>query len=316
MHVFRWFALCAVVMGVCVGVSAQDKEAAPAKAGEKIDLKINFTPGTYVVTKEVTMHVDTAGERPTASQIHTVMVMDMEVGKPDAQGNRDLAVTYRQIKFDQKQGEQAMKYDSSAGTPAEQLPPMGKMFEGMLGKTVTVTLDGHGKVSQIKGVDEMIASMLHAGMDEQAAEALKKQFGDRIAEETFGQLLIMPGKPVAKGDTWEVDKPLELPVIGSVQYTQICTLKDVSDGVATVGVKGTLRSVGGKAPTTQPGAPTMMIHEMTVEGTTLMEIATGMAKRSDVTQKGTLTVTAGEGAEKRETKITLNGTAKTTIEKK
>jgi len=317
MRAIRWVACVVAAMGVVSGAWAQEAPAAakPA-AGGAIELKVNFTPGMYVVTKDVTMHVDTAGDRPTVSQIHTAMLMDMEVSKPDEQGNRELTVTYRQIKFDQKHGDQSTTYDSSAGASAEQVPPVAKMFEGMVGKKVTVTLDSQGKVSRITGVDEMIASMLQsAGMDERAAEGLKQQFGDRIAEETFGQLLIMPGKPVSRGDSWEVDKQVELPVLGAVQYKQVLTLKDVKDGVATVAVKGTLRSVGGKAGA-HPAAPSMMVNELTVEGTTLMDIATGMAKRSDVTQKGSLTLTAGEGEEKKETKITLNGTAKTTIEKK
>ena len=306
-HTIRWFAVCALAAGLCVAAQAQ----------EKIDLKINYEPGKYFVTKDVTMHVNTAGDRASESTIRSTMAMDMEVGKPDAQGTRQLAVTYRQIKFEQKQDDQTVKFDSTAKAQADQVPPVGKLFQGMLDKTVTITLDGQGQVTAIAGIDEMIASMLKsAGMDEKAAATLKEQFGERMVEETFGQMFLMPGKPVAKGDTWEVDKSFDLPVIGPATYTQICTLKDIKDGVAVVGIKGSLTSEGGQPTATSgPGAAAMTINELTVEGTTQMEIATGMAKQADVTQKGTMTLTVGEGGAKKEIKITLNGQAKTTIEK-
>ena len=323
MRSIRWVACVVVAAGLCVNSWAAEKEAPAVKAPEKIELKVNYAPGAYVVTKEVTMRLELAGETPTSSQIHTTMVMDMEVGRPDAQGNRELAVTYRKIVFEQKQNDQAVTaYDSSACVPKEKLSQAGKMFEGMLGRTITVALDPRGQAGSIKGVEEMIAAMLqNAGLEERNTAAIKQQFGDRMVEETFGQLM-MPGKPVARGDTWEVDKPLELSVVGAVRYRQVCTLKDIQGGVAVVGVKGSLSSdkveTGGEADgdDAKPSGLSVTISEMTVEGTTRLDIATGMAWQSEVTHKGTLTLTTGEGEKKHETKLTLHGTAKTGIEKK
>ena len=321
MQAIRWVVCVVVAVGVMAGDGgwAAAEEVPAAKTLEKIELTINYAPGAYVVTREVTMRLELAGETPTSSQIHTTMVMDMEISKADAEGNRELAVTYRKIALEQKLGDRVTTaYDSSAGVPKEKLSQVGKMFEGMLGGTITVTLDPHGRVGEIRGVGEMVAAMLQsAGLEDWDAAELRQQFGDRMVEETFGQLGL-PGKPVARGDTWEVDKPLELSVIRAVrQYRQVCTLEDIRDGVAVVEVKGDLRSADDTdEENPKPSGLRVTISDMTVEGTTRIDIATGMARQSEISHKGTLTLTTGEGKNKHETKLTLHGTAKTGIERK
>jgi len=305
--------LCGVLaMAVTAGAWAQEDKAAE-KAPEKIDLKINYEPGSYVVTKNVTMNVERGGEQAAKSQIQSQMIMDMVVGKPDASGNRELDVTYREVRFERKDGEQTEKFDSAEGKHSEL--PMGKMFEGMVGKKITVTVDPHGKVSQIKGVDEMVAAMLkNAGVEADRAAAIKESFGDRMVKETFAQMFAMPGKPVGKGDTWEsTDKDVVLPLVGATQFKQTATLKDIKDGVATIAITGTLHSAGAETPA---GGPAVKVNSLDVSGTMTMDIATGMVKHADVTQKGDLTLTTGEGEAKKEHKITLNGRTITTVEKK
>jgi len=308
MNRFRWLTVC-VAMGC--GVAAW---------GQKIELKVNYEPGPYVMTQTMAMDMTVnVADQTVKNQMNMVTVMDMSVGKADADTNREIKVTFRQMKVDMSSGGKVfMKFDSAVD--AESKDPMARMYNAMIGKTLSMTLDTTGKASNLKGMDELFSAMVDAlpGEADESMKANMKGIGNSIYE-GFSQSGVFPDKPVAKGDTWEVDSQLTLPMGMPMQVRQVNTLKAIKDGVATVESKAVVkmeRDADTKADAeTEAGADTATTGgremNMTIDSTALVTIATGLAETTTMTQTGTFVMSVGE----MEMQMTMDGEHKITIAK-
>ena len=193
--------------------------------------------------------------------------------------------------------------------------PEAARFDAMIGETIALTIDAKGKVLSIKGVGDMVAVVAKkASMTASEKVEFKEKFSaDRLIYD-LGALLAMPGKPVAKGDTWEHIRTM--PVL-AVECKTTHTLASVQGGVATVTFTGAMGERVGLSESAKRRLSIMKMSDLNVavEGTTRMDAATGMVKTSNVTQKGTFTMVVDDGAARIKGKITFVNTEKTTIEK-
>jgi len=143
-------------------------------------------------------------------------------------------------------------------------------------------LDSKGRVSNIKGTDEMVDAMVKdAGLPEAVSAELKKQYGQKKIEELFSIMHMFPDKPVAKGDKWDITKKMR---DGATDFTQTYTLKDIKDKMAIIAFTGTLKMA---TTASGPAGQTVTMKQMNdVSGTSQVNIDTGMVKQMDMTLKG------------------------------
>jgi len=305
MQAYRWLAALVLGLGLSVAVMAQDK----------ITLKVNYEPGTYLLTSKTQTATSMTGDMKMSSSMIMTMITEMEVAKADDKGNREVKSSFKQIKMEQTVGNTTCNYDSAIGDNGK-IGPIGNAFGAMIGKTITLTLDSKGGACNIRGVEEMVAAMMkNSGLPASAEAALKNQFGQKMVEETFSNLQAFPDKPVAKGDTWDIIKKMELKVVGATDFKQTNTLKDVKNKNAIIAFTGTLKKP--KTTTSGPAGQTATIQDLSItqNGTSQVIIDTGMVKQTDMAQRGSFTVIAGEGDSKKEMKFTLDTVGTVTIEK-
>jgi len=297
-------------------------------AGEKITLKPKYLPDTYLTTMTTDMNIVTemAPGQSIDQDMKMVMVMETTVDKPDAKGQM-MHVTYKRVKQSVTSPFMIMLFDSE--DPDGQSSPMASTWKAMLDKTLHVTLDPKGKVIEITGMEKMWDEMAR-GNPAMApmVNNMKKQFGDKMIKDMFGQAeKMMPKKPVARGETWIVDIDVPMPMMGQgTKLRQKCTLKAIeitpAGKVAVVGFVGKFSSdQAATAPSSQPADPLpMKFTKMDMDQSGTMRVHLDNTIRTDTTTKmtGDMAMSvhapdrAGQGQET-QMKIKLRGAVKMTV---
>ena len=220
-----------------------------------------------------------------------------------------MAITFRHVRNNISQGDYAiLAFDSAADNNAQD--PASQMYAAMIGRTISLTIDPRGRTGNVKGFDELIDAVMKDVPDGPEKANLKKNLVGNLVQ-GLGQFQgAYPDKPVSKGDSWEVTMDLPVPTEEVWEIKQTGTLKDVQNGVATVAFSVTLKNKGanGTAATDPAGVGDL---DMTIDGTSLTDIATGMDGSATMTLKASMTVPA-DGYD---VNMTLNGTATVTITK-
>jgi len=246
MNRLHWLIAC-VAAGVSVAALAQ----------EKVNLKINYEPGVYVVTQNLRSTIQRNGEE-VRSQVNTI---EMTVGKADAKGNRSITLTYREVK--------AEYTEDGLAKPHGMIP----IVNAMLNKPVTFTIDARGKPGKLTGMEKIYDAIPEA--DKKTAERLlPKQFTNILCTLTMS----LPSKSVKIDDAWAAGSQVAVstPIGGTIYLTPLegvayhepvegitFTLAEVKNGVATV--TGTMTI----------GEPSREAQSFTT--TALIDVATGLA---------------------------------------
>jgi len=266
--------------------------AAAACAGEKITLKQKYPPGTYIMTQDTRMQTTTEmGPGQTMAQkVNMLMVMEMTVGKPDQKGSKKMQIAYKRIK-QSVEGPVSMSYDSEAPKDSQN-PMLAGVYEALLQTRIEATITPEGKVTDVKGFEKMWEELTKSNpAAAPMMKGFKKQFGDEMMEKMFSQSKqMLPDKPVGKGDTWDANLKLEIPMLGRMDIKQKCKLKEIektaAGKIAVIDFTGTVTG-GAPGKTTTMGTATMTFKKMDTEqsGTMRMDVDTGMMTRTMMNQK-------------------------------
>jgi len=295
MNRFRWLVIC-VAAGI--GVAAW---------GQKIDLKVNYGPGAYVATQHVTLSTtfDT-GDKTIKLRTIDALTMDMTVGKADADSHRDLTFTFRRIKSDsQRDGKTTKTHDSA--TDAKPQDPVYKIDNAMIGQSMSMTVDAKGHANSLHRPEKLLAAMPKDVPEDEVTQSLQIHAENLL--ECFGQTAL-PGKPVGKGDSWELATRVTMPTGGSMHVRQVCTLKEIKNGVATVTGKATVKSKDDYADATEE-VTSLRDIDMTTESTLLIDVATGLPQSATTTQKGSVLLSLGG----KDVTVAFDGKSEITIQK-
>ena len=297
--------LASVVGGCGAGIVASPDD--PLSPQTPIDLRINYDPGTYVMVQNMTMNMSmNMGGQSVKTKTTMVMTAELVVGKADNAGSREMTFTFRHMKTETSQGGQTVMTFDSSNKKAQD--PMSQMYNAMIGRTITMTVDPRGTSSNVRGFDEMMDAMLKDVPEGPEKANLRKSFGSQLLE-GLGQMQTFPDKPVSRGDTWEEAKDVSLPMMGEAQIKQVFTLKDVKGGVATIGISAEIKAQGGEGDDDPPASIREM--SMTLDGTMFVEIATGLARSGTMTQQASFVVFANG----MEMEMTMDGEHNITITK-
>lgn len=278
-----------------------------AAEGDKLDLKLRLKKGDvynvgFVIDQDIKQILP---GQPKAQNLKQKIGMGyrMEVTEVDAEGTTLLRTVYDSVRFRQEGPAGVVEYDSRQ--PPERVPPIALGFAALPGQTFTIVMTPAGKVAEVRGVNEMLQSIMKRAQmpDGPAQEAMlkmmKEQFGEQAMKEQMQNLFgFYPESPVAVGESWsqEVKISMGFPMVLNNTYT----LESRDGGVARIAVESRLSS-NPEAKPLEVG-PMTMTYALTGSqtGTTHIDEASGWATDATLTQQitGDMTMTTSGNAQK------------------
>ena len=274
----RCFVVLALLFSTSVlAAGAVELKFHPAK-GSTTKLKV-------AMDQKVTQTIN--GTANTVNQAVT-LVYRMDAGDLDADGATSVKVTYESISFKQQTNVGNVDFDSN--NPPPTVPAAARGVAALVGQTFTAKISPTGHVTDVKGVDEMIDSILKKlGVPDGPTkplldQSLRKEFGaDAIRENMEAMLLIYPEKPVATGDSWT--HPLSITKGFPMLVVNTFTLKEAGAELATVDLKSTLMSNADAPPIDMGNRKLTYRLSGNQRGVMKLNRGDGMIQSGDVTQK-------------------------------
>jgi len=297
--------------------------AGAAWAAEKIVLKTKYTPGTYVST--MSTHMDTVTQMAQGmsitQKVKMLIITEIAVQKPGPEGQK-IEMTYKRIKQSITGGPISMSYDSE-DPPDQQDSMLSGIYKGLLGTKLTMLLGPDGRVVEVRGFDEMWGKLAKESPGAANIMAqMKKQFGQQTLEQTVSAAdQYLPGKPVAKGESWVVAHKQEIPMMGLVDVTQNCKLTDIiktpAGKIAVIDISSKIAS---DTPATMPAESTMPVSisktDIRQSGTMKMNVKLGMMTQMKLDQKSLIEMQGPGAAGDSPTRMTVTtrGTTEVTVQ--
>ena len=255
-------------------------------ADQKFDLKLKLKKGQKFGLKMVTdqkMSQTVMGQQQKMNQM-TAMGMSFEVLDVDDNGNMSIKTTYLTIHARIEGPMGVMEYDSTKPQQPGADNPMSAMYKAMLGQSFAMKLSPKGEILEIKGMDEMIATMIDKmtideAMKQQMKEMMKNFINEDKMKETSGTMVAaLPPKPVGIGDSWT--NKISVAIGFPMEIDTTNTLTDHKEGIITIQTNANIET-GDDAKPTEMGPMKMTMKMKGVQkGTIQIDQATGWIVRS------------------------------------
>jgi hypothetical protein len=261
-----------------------------APGQEKLNLRLHLKKGDahrINVALDQTIQQDVQGLKQRQQQSITI-VYTFTVEDVDAQGAAVIAVKYESVAFHAKTPGGNIDYDSA--NPPAQVPAMAGGFAGLVGQGYTMTIRPDGQVSEVKGLDKLLAAVLSKmnvpeGPARAAAErALRQQINEQNMKANLQNVFApYPDHPVAIGESWgrKTEISMGFPLVIESTYT----LKSREGGMALIEVNGKASS--------PPDAPPVDLGQMKMsyrlagnqDGSIRIVESTGWTQTAEMSQK-------------------------------
>jgi hypothetical protein len=195
----------------------------------------------------------------------------------------DVRVSYKKIKTSMSD---PMPFDLSIDANSPESSSEGKIYKLLDETPIETQLTKLGKVLSVKGADALIEKISTVG-NPQLKEILSQQISEKAIQLIVEQMsTAFPDKPVAIGDSWDVDKNLSSNGIDIISKMKL-TLKQVKDNIATLDCVGTLTTPEGGAVMNINGMDATVSMKGVQSGTVLIDVKTGWIVRSEMNNKST-----------------------------
>lgn len=192
--------------------------AAPQDA--KVELRLKYQKGQELRYKTVQKSVTEAAGNSFHQQMGFVFSMKVEDVASD--GAATLKCTYEAASV-KATGIQDLDYDSEKDkeVPDE---PMLQMLSKLVGQSFVMKMTSLGRVTEVKGFDKILETMMAAAGDEQARQMARQMLQQVFSDDAFKSMMqqmspVLPDGKVGPGDAWATDSALKLPMIGAVKYS-------------------------------------------------------------------------------------------------
>ncbi|MEO6708427.1 MAG: DUF6263 family protein, partial [Planctomycetota bacterium] len=161
--------------------------------------------------------------------MHTTVeaVLRQEIRDVAADGTASIEVSYEALRLDSDMST-GFNFDSTLAGPdaGRNDPELTGMIGALLGSRLRMKLDPSGKVSDLQGVKEMLATMqAKLGPDGEGRSVLA-MFGEE-SQMKWLELEVFPAKPVVSGESWKRFSEVQLPKMGRMTIR----IEDVFRGV-------------------------------------------------------------------------------------
>ncbi|HKW03618.1 MAG TPA: DUF6263 family protein [Vicinamibacterales bacterium] len=293
---------------------------APAVHGQDSALRYRWTKGQSLRYRTVQeSNISMSGIPGAGDMTLTTMVTEVHLITASdiaADGTATLSLKYESMKLDLTTPMGNMSIDSAAsGPPVDpSLVDAQKMFQALVGESVTVVMAPTGAVKSVDGMTR-ISAKIKAAVPATSAlggvmASLDSMLSDEALKGTMGQSFAnLPDKVVKPGETWQTTLNMPNP-LGAMTVANTFTAKGVErvegKDVTRVGVAQKV-SV---APGGTIGPMSVTVSDGTGEGDMLVDHRLGQIVRSTTRQTlpMTMSLSAPDG-----TSMSLTGIAKTNV---
>lgn len=219
--------------------AAPKADEKPAAAGDKFDIRWKFEKEKKIYQEMVTkttQAMKVMGMEVNQTQEQT-FYFSWELKDEDKDKNITLLQKIEGVKLQIDIAGNPIKFDSSS--PGSANTSLAEFFKQLVGTEFKVTLDKDMRVVKVEGRDEFLKKLGQANqtMEPLLKKVLNEDALKQMADPAFG---MVPGRPVAKGESWSRDSKLNLGPIGSYKNAYKYTLENVNKDVADIRVDSTL----------------------------------------------------------------------------
>lgn len=215
-----------------------------AGAQEKFDLRLHWTKGDthqMSVTLDQTI-IQTLGPAHQETSQTMSVTYTFKVDDVDAQGNATISVHYDAVRFHAKTPSGVVDYDPTKPATGP-VPVMVTALVSLVGQSYSVTVNPHGTVTQVAGVQKMLDNVLsHLTISEgvlrfAVEKTIRQQLSEANLKQSLGDVFApFPDHPVAIGESWSRTTPVTMGFPMNVETTY--TLQSRDNGIATISVAG------------------------------------------------------------------------------
>lgn len=298
MNATRTFAI-ALVLGVSAATAARAQTV----------LQYRWKQGEAIVYR-TTLKTDStmsglAGGDVTLSQTMTQRIKLLAAAiAPDGTATLHQTIEAVRVEMDTMMGKVA--YDSehanTGGDEASQA--LARVFGGMVGTTLTVTLSPNGAIGRIDGVQKVYDKIAQDLPRDRSAAQMAQTLKSVLSEESIRAALEqsfprLPPQAVKTGDTWTGQIALGSDATGRISGTQTMTLKRLDGGdagVATIAVALALKQES--SPPVGPSGVTMKLGDSKGEGEIEFDVGAGRIRKATMKTEMPSTMT-GQGPDGR-----------------
>src|SRR5579862_620858 len=207
--------------------------ALPA-AQDKVELRWKWQKGQELVYKSVQKTQLEFGGQPMDQ--HMGYTYSLTVTDLSESGEATITVKYLAVATKGNGPTGEYDYDSEKDKEAPTEGPAA-MQSKMLGQSFTMKMTPTGKVTDVQGYDKVLEAMTKGAGEE--AQAVRAQLKQMFNNDTFKGMMQqmappLPEDKVGKGDTWDNDFVVKMPMIGGMNFTLKSKLADVKDSNAHI----------------------------------------------------------------------------------
>jgi hypothetical protein len=219
---------------LCLSVAAPAGSAVAEERQDKVELRWKWQKGQELIYKSLQKTLLEFGGQPMDQQMgYTYSLNVTDVAES---GEATITVKYLAVvtKGNGPQGEYDFDSEKDKEPPAE---GPASMQARMVGQSFTMKMTPTGRVTDVQGYDKVLEAMTKgAGEEAAAARAqLKQMFNNDTFKGMMQQMAPpLPEGKVGKGDSWDNQFVVKMPMIGGMTFTLKSTLADLKDNNAHI----------------------------------------------------------------------------------
>ena len=196
---------------------------------DKAELRWKWQKGQELVYKSQQKTLLELLGQPIEQQM--AYTYSMTVSEVSDAGEATLQVKYLAVATKGSGPQGDFDYDSEKDKEAPTEGPAA-MQARMVGQSFTMKMSAVGRVTDVKGYDKVLAAMMKG---EEPNPQLKQMFNNDSFKGMMQQMAPpLPDAKVGKGDPWETDFVVKMPMIGGMKFTQNSKLTDLKEGNAHI----------------------------------------------------------------------------------
>lgn len=285
--------------------SRQISAAAEAEQTPSAELRLNLEPGMQFPLRKVVqqelIQAQVVGT-PVRNDSELEMMMAISVLAKE-QGRTRLGVKYLRVKYKHQMGQERVEFDSTQ--PSSSLPVSLYPYRDMVNDGFSFWIGEDNQISEVEGLSEMIDRCLRNVPPEQRKEVaigIEAGSGEAgIANFVDNAIGLLPyGKKTAPGDTWERQQQIARPI--PMHVNNIYTLKDLTDHLAVVDVRGTITPSTTLSTIESGTGVSVTVNGGSTIGSCTIYRDTGLPKQSKVDRIVEMTVVMDSAVSFRQTK--------------
>lgn len=258
-----------------------------AGCSSAINLSLNVKKGDKYNVHEVANQQMTMTINNQATNTNQVMDMNlaMDVQDVDKDKNVTIAYKYDSIKISTESAGQKIEYDSKK---PDTTSPLNSIYGAIVGKGFTVKVSNKGQVLEVKGVDDLlnsIVSKLPANDEQKKAfkSTLAQSFGDDAIKSMINQSMnYYPQNSVKTNDTWE--NKYSIKAMFPMEVSNKLKLLGEKDGLLNVDVQSTINADTKDKPADFMGFQTNVKLKGDCKGTVNINKETGLMEKGNLTE--------------------------------